>query len=210
MSLPVLDAGGTAEAQGAAHGEAFAGLARHNLEVYLSRLELEAHLPPPRVREMAARWLAVTEVRDPDFVAGMRGIALGSGLDLLDVAVLNGRYELLYSQFGIIGLERERRKVDGCTAFAIPPRASANGHALIGQNWDWIPEVKGVLVRTRFENGSRVLAFTEAGIFGGKIGLNDAGLGLAMNGLTSTADAWDRDALPLHARTWRALRARTL
>ena len=34
------------------------------------------------------------------------------------------------------------------------------------------------------------LAFTEAGIFGGKIGLNSAGLGLAINGITTVDDDW--------------------
>ena len=208
MSLPYLRVSGTPFEQGAAHGEAFAELALHNLNVYFERLALEALLPRERVLEMAGRWLAIASSLDADYVAGLRGLAAGSRLGLTDVAVLNARYELLYSQFGLIGLARQR--ADGCTAFAVPPSASETGHALIGQNWDWIPDVRGVVIQSTSLDGARSLAFTEAGIFGAKIGLNDAGVGLAINGLTSTTDGWDRHALPLHARCWRVLAARSL
>ena len=47
------------------------------------------------------------------------------------------------------------------------PEASANGHLLLGQNWDWIPEVLGAVVHAREPDGFETLrqAFTEAGIF---------------------------------------------
>jgi isopenicillin-N N-acyltransferase-like protein len=43
-----------------------------------------------------------------------------------------------------------------------------------------------------------------------KIGLNAAGLGLLINGMTTTADDWSRLYLPFHARCHAILRARTL
>lgn len=98
--------------------------------------------------------------------------------------------------------------VDGCTAFAVAPGGTAGGHLLIGQNWDWIPEVQGAVLHTTHDDGLQTLAFTEAGIFGGKIGLNSAGLGLAINGLTSTADDWSRLATPFHVRCYEILRCR--
>ena len=72
-------------------------------------------------------------------------MAAGSGHDLLDLLVLNLRYELLYYQYGVCAIGG----ADGCTAFAVLPAASANGHLLLGQNWDWIPEVKGAVLFTR-------------------------------------------------------------
>jgi isopenicillin-N N-acyltransferase-like protein len=96
---------------------------------------------------------------------------------------------------------------DGCTAFAVAPDASANGHLLIGQNWDWIPGVQGALLHTQEPDGLQTLSFTEAGIFGGKIGLNSAGVGLAVNGLTTTSDDWSRLSAPFHARCTAILRA---
>src|SRR3989304_4780182 len=54
------------------------------------------------------------------------------------------------------------------------------------------------------------LGFTEAGIAGAKIGLNDAGLGLAINGLVSDRDTWSRPKKPFHVRCWEVLAARSL
>ncbi len=51
-------------------------------------------------------------------------------------------------------------------------------------------------------DGLRTLSFTEAGIFGGKIGLNSAGLGLTVNGLTTTDDDWSRLSKPFHVRCY--------
>ncbi|HYS71470.1 MAG TPA: C45 family peptidase, partial [Thermoplasmata archaeon] len=54
------------------------------------------------------------------------------------------------------------------------------------------------------------LAFTEAGIAGAKIGLNSAGVGLAINGLVSNLDSWSRLRKPFHVRCWEILAAATL
>jgi isopenicillin-N N-acyltransferase like protein len=90
------------------------------------------------------------------------------------------------------------------------PDASANGHLWLGQNWDWIPQVRGAVVHTRGEDEVETLGFTEAGVFGAKIGINSAGLGLAINGMVSNVDDWSRPALPFHVRCYDILRSRTL
>ncbi len=54
------------------------------------------------------------------------------------------------------------------------------------------------------------MGFTEAGIVGAKIGLNSAGLGLAINGLMSTSDDWSRAVMPFHVRCYEILRRRRL
>jgi isopenicillin-N N-acyltransferase-like protein len=135
----------------------------------------------------------------PAFHAGARGIAEGAELDPLDVMALNVRYEILYSAIAA------QRLADGCTAFA----AYGAGHLLLGQNWDWIPEVRGAIVSFKTAAG-QALAFTEAGIFGGKIGLNAAGVGLAINGMTSVDDDWHPTGHPFHARCWDVLSSATL
>jgi isopenicillin-N N-acyltransferase-like protein len=96
---------------------------------------------------------------------------------------------------------------DGCTAFALLPEATAEGHLLMGQNWDWVPGVSGALLRVADPDGARVLGFTEAGIVGIKIGLNGAGVGLCINGMTTTDDDWTRPAKPFHLRCHEILRA---
>jgi isopenicillin-N N-acyltransferase-like protein len=125
-------------------------------------------------------------------------------VDPVDVAALNVRYELLYYQFG------QNARADGCTAFAIAPAASANQHLLLGDNWDWLPEVQGAVLHTVEADGLETLSFSEAGIVGGKIGLNSAGLGLAINGLTTTDDDWSRLSKPFHVQCYEMLRSLSL
>ncbi len=138
---------------------------------------------------------------DPAYAAMVHGLSDGSGVPILDLAALNARYELFYGEFVRQGL------ATACTAFAVLPERTENGRLLLGENWDWFPEVAGLWLRVRWGDLT-VLAFTEAGIVGGKIGLNSAGVGLAVNGLVSHLDRWDGEGIPFHVRTWRILCAR--
>lgn len=201
MSLPVVYLSGTAHDQGLGHGEALKERVLHNLAVYFDRFEREAKLPRGEVLRRASLYRGVMEERDPEYCAGMQGIARGAGCDYLDVVALNVRYEILYHQY------TQKALADECTSFAVLPEASADRHLLIGQNWDWIPQVEGAVLRTDEPDGLRIAAFTEAGIFGGKIGLNSAGLGLAINGLISASDDWSRLSRPFHVRCWAILRS---
>jgi isopenicillin-N N-acyltransferase like protein len=139
----------------------------------------------------------------------MEGVALGSKTRLLEITALNVRYELMYSQFAKIGLKPIPR-VDGCTAFGAMPEATVNRHLLIAENWDWIPQVGGLFLKIRPTIGPDVLCFTEAGVVGGKIGLNSEGIGLAINGLISNKDDWARLRKPFHVRCSEILSSKTL
>ena len=205
MTLPVVHLTGTAYEQGVQHGKILKDRIAHNLDVYFNRFERETGLTRPEVLDRARRYAKAIEHQNGDYFAGMRGVAEGSGFAPDDIAALQVRYEILYYQFGKNALSED---VDGCTAFAVLPEASANGHLLVGQNWDWIPQVQGAVLHTTDPDGMETLAFTEAGIVGGKIGLNSAGIGLAINGMTSTDDDWSTLAKPFHVRCYEILRAR--
>lgn len=204
MALPIVHVAGEPFEQGRQHGLALADQVAHNLEVYFDRFWREGKLGPAEARARAARYLPL--LQPLPYFAALRGVAEGARQPLLDVLMLNVRYELLYYQYGVCGIGG----ADGCTAFAVLPEASANGHLLLGQNWDWIPEVKGAVLHTREPDGLETLSFTEAGIVGGKIGLNSAGLGLAINGLMTTVDDWSRLVSPFHVRCYDILRQRRL
>src|SRR2546428_14088136 len=108
----------------------------------------------------------------------MRGAAEGSRLPLDDISVLNARYELIYSQYSSINQEKTAHvPAGGCTAFAVTPDVSVDGHLWLGQNWDWVPQVRGVGLRARQPDGFPVAAFTEGGVVGGELGVHFAGLG---------------------------------
>jgi isopenicillin-N N-acyltransferase-like protein len=211
-ALPVLDLRGGPREVGRGHGEAAREAIAHNLDLYLERFGADAGLGPADVRRRGALALAGIDALDPDYGQTVRGIAEGSGRSPAEVAALNVRYEILYSAYTeeVLGARRPATGADGCTAFAALPEATPDGHLRLGQNWDWLPGVAGVLLRVTRPDGFRVLAFTEAGIAGGKIGLNAAGVGLAINGLASDRDDWRRPGLPFHVRAWRALNAPTL
>jgi isopenicillin-N N-acyltransferase-like protein len=204
---------GDAYAVGVAHGRSVPDLVAHNVALYFRRMASEAELSRDEVlRRTAVYWEAVGAA-SPEFGAMVEGIAAGCGQPLLEVAAINFRYEFLYGEFSRIG----RLELGGvpspageCTAFTVLPEAASDRHLRIGQNWDWIPGVAGLVLHATLPDGPRVLGFTEAGIAGAKIGMNSEGIGLVVNGLLSNQDEWARLGLPFHARTWNVLRSRTL
>jgi len=209
--LRILDLPAAPFEAGYHHGREAADLIAHNLGVYFDRFQREARLSPNEVRGRARGYLPVIEAADPAYADAMRGAVEGSRLSLDDLAVLNARYELIYSQYSAINQENAAHvPAGGCTAFAVTPEASADGHLWLGQNWDWFPQVRGLVLRAQHPGGFTVAAFTEAGIVGGKIGMNSAGLGLVINGLLSHRDDWRRLRTPFHVRTWKLLHAQTL
>ncbi len=203
MTLPVLHLTGTAYEQGLVHGRSLHNEISHNLQVYFERFRQESQLDRKEVLRRARLYRQAIASHSPTYYEGMRGIAEGSGFDLDDITALNVRYEIIYYQSAVLAMTGK----DGCTAFAVAPPISSNGHLLLGQNWDWIPWVKGAVLHTVETDGLETMSFTEAGIFGGKIGLNSAGLGLAINGITSTGDDWQRLTAPFHVRCYAILRS---
>lgn len=204
-TLPVVTLRGGPRDQGRVHGEALREEIRHNVDLYLNRFLTDARLERAEVDRRAAAYLEVFGRDSPDYRESMEGIAEASGRTLAEIAMLNARYEILYSAYSAIGMEEA---AGGCTAFAASRSVSADGHLRIGQSWDWIPDVRGALLEIA-SDGLRILAFTEAGIAGGKIGMNSAGIGLVINGLLSSLDDWSRLGTPFHLRTARVLASRT-
>ena len=200
MSLPVVRLIGSPGDQGREHGRRLARRIARNVEIYFYRFETEAKLTRDQVYERSGAYGRAVAASNVAYYEGMVGVAEGSGVPLDDVIALNVRYEILYYQFGITAMS------DGCTSFAVSPRCSARSHLLMGQNWDWIPWVQGAVLHSDGPGGLEILAFTEAGVVGGKIGLNSSGLGLAINGMTTTTDDWSRLSTPFHVRCHEILR----
>ncbi len=206
MSLPTLDLKGNEREQGRAHGEGLRARVRHNRDVYFERFEKDAGVAREEVFSRAAAHLSALHDSSPAYVAGMEGIAEGSGVTLEEVVALNVRYEILYDGVGKRMMAEAAR--DGCTGYVLLPEAVKSGRLLAGQNWDWIPEVQGAVLRVRREDAPDLLGFTEAGIFGVKLGMNAAGISLTVNGMLTVADDGGRPERPFHLRCHDALRAR--
>jgi len=204
--LRLIDLEGDAEARGQAHGRALKSAIADNVETYLARFESGGIARADALAE-GARWGERIARFDEDYAAEMRAIAEAAGIDAAAVAMLNARWELSY---GITARDALAR--DGCTAFAALPEITRTGTTLIGQNWDWLERLRGRLavLRVRGRGHPDFLCITQAGIAGGMIGLNAAGIGLCVNGMTSDRDGRDPERKPFHLRVREALRASSL
>ncbi|MEU6859341.1 C45 family peptidase [Glycomyces sp. NPDC046736] len=208
MTLPLLHLQGSPYRQGVQHGERLRDQIAANIAVYRSRM-LTSGMTEEGLAERAQRYLGVFTREDADYRATMDGIAEGAGQHLLDITLLNARYELLYSAWSEFGRPTIEGLRSECTAFGGADGVFATGGAKIGQNWDWFTGVEGALLQWK-HGETTVLGFTEAGVAGAKIGLNSAGIGLCVNGLGASADDWKIESTPFHLRTWRILQSETL
>ncbi len=183
-----------------------------NIETYLRRFAASGLTRAGALAE-AEQWHAAIADQSPDYAEEMQGIAAGAGQSAQAIALLNARYELA---FGLFGREAARTELlaagpDGCTTFGLLPEATADGHVWLGQNWDWLEGVHGrtFVLRLRRKGKPSLVCLTEAGIAGGKMGLNECGVGLVENGLASSHDGRHPYRKPFHARCREVLEAET-
>lgn len=200
-ALPVLRLEGTPFERGLTHGRQAAALVHHNWKLYLRRFWAEGALSEAEVLRRAALWHERVLCEHPDYAASMAGIAAGSGLPESAVVALNVRYEILYNAFA-----EQAQSAPECTTAVLLGERTQGGRTLLIENWDWFPDVSMVWLR-EIRNGVELLAVTEAGIAGGKIGISSAGLGMTVTGLVSHLDRWDGEGIPFHVRCYEILAA---
>lgn len=183
-----------------------------NVEIYRDRF-LGSGVTANELKVKAGEWGARFEAHDIEYAAEMRGVAEGANLPFEDIALLNARYELSYSLYTseAAAANTGLLEPEGCTAFGLLPEYTANNHTLIGQNWDWLAGLIGnmCVLRGQIGDGPAFITLTQAGIVGGMIGLNEAGIGLCVNGLSAINDGRNLDHRPFHIRVRDIMRAET-
>jgi len=200
--LPKLVLEGSPHDRGYAHGEAFADEIAANVDRYLDYFSSYG-VDEDTAREQAADLAPLIAEKNERYYEEMEGVAAGSDLPLEDVTIVNVRHTIVYSAFSedISGTpEAEPAPTDGCTSFGVLPGRSASGHTLVGQNWDWLKSIDAFLMDARPEEGPNFLTLTEAGMVGGKFGMNEHGIGYVVNGLTTPDDGADLSRKPSHVR----------
>ena len=190
LAIPRLTLQGSPRDIGQAHGETFRPLVQDNVKTYFAIFAHYAGLSREQVLSRASLFMPVIEQFDADLLEEIRGIAEASGNQLEEIVAINSRTEIMFKETPHLG---------ECTALAATPEATASGHTLLGQNWDWMPKLDGhMLLLTIKQKGQEekptVLTCTEAGIVA-KIGMNSAGLGVCVNLLVSDST---RVGLPFH------------
>jgi isopenicillin-N N-acyltransferase like protein len=211
-AIPLLTVEGDAHECGLAHGRRFAREIADNIETYLSRFAA-AGLSREQAFAEARRWQEAIVAESPAYAEEMRGISDGSGHSQASVALLNARYELAFTLFGQEARRGELLAAgpDGCTTFGLQPQATAERHCWLGQNWDWLAGLHGrtFVLRAHRRGKPRLVCLTEAGIAGGKMGVNECGIGLVENGLASSGDGRNPYRKPFHVRCREVLEAET-
>jgi len=215
--IPLLTTKGDAYECGFAHGRRFAREVADNVATYLRRFAASGLGREDAFAE-AGRWRTAIAAQNPSYAEELRGIADGAGQSEDTIALLNARYELAFTLFGQEaargeGIEGELLAVgpDGCTTFGLTPQATADRHTWLGQNWDWLEGVHGrtFVLCARRKDKPNLVCLTEAGIAGGKMGVNECGIGLVENGLASSHDGRHPYRRPFHMRCREVLDADT-
>ncbi|CDR42386.1 CYFA0S09e02498g1_1 [Cyberlindnera fabianii] len=154
------------------------------IEVYAKLYEDARGVHWNVARARAEKFIPMLERDHVEILEELRGIAEGSGRDLIDILALNVRSEIAMVEIS-----------DGCTSLGQKQKMS--GDVYVGQNWDWMPEADEFMIWLDVvqEGKPRLLYLAEAGIIG-KWGFNSSGLAIMLNAIS--ANEVDYNRLPVH------------
>jgi isopenicillin-N N-acyltransferase like protein len=199
---PTIRVEGTARERGLTYGRLARERVGLTLEAYSRLFTHYAGLDWNDVTDYARSYEPIVLDFDRSLIEEMHGIAEGAGVDFKDILAINVRTEVMYGLGELHAAE--------CSAFAALPEAVANGHTLLGQNWDWHPAALNccVVLCIRQEDRPSILTVVEAGLLA-KMGMNSDGLGVATNALVSDIDRGE-PGIPFHVMLRSILNSRTL
>jgi isopenicillin-N N-acyltransferase-like protein len=178
---------------GFAHGKGAKETISRSVTFYERVFQENAKLGWAEVEQFAMEFMPLM-LKNRAFFEEMQGLGHGAGFNMATIMALNARTEIMY---GMID--------DGCTSLAW----KAKDASWLAQNWDWQVEQKEnliVLDVTPANGKPRYKIVTEAGILG-KIGLNDAGVGVCLNAIR--AKGVNVNKLPVHLGLKIALECRS-
>lgn len=186
--FPHVRVEGSARARGRQYGEQASARVRRSIEAYREVFGHYAGWSWETVTNEATRYRAPIERFGAGYLEEMAGIAEGAGVGLADVMALNVRTEIMFAAKAR-DVEAEARRVGECSSFAVLPESSAQGHTLIGQNWDWLLHASEtvVVLEVRQDQGPDFVTVVEAGLLA-KTGMSSSGIGVVTNALVTDRD----------------------
>lgn len=201
-TIPHVRVEGGARERGRAYGSGAAERIARSVEAYREVFAAYAGWDWAKVRAEAARYEEPIAAFSQKYLEELRGIGEGAGVDFADVLAINVRTEVMFAAKARQAAE-DAGPVRGCSAFAVLPEASVDGHTLIGQNWDWLLHCfeTVVVLEAIQEEGPDFVTVVEAGLLA-KTGMSSSGIGLVTNALVTDADV-GAPGIPYHV----ALRA---
>jgi len=206
VTFPRVRIEGGPQERGHRYGAQAADRVRRSIDAYREVFQAYAGWDWEAVTEHARAYADPIARFDPVYLEEIRGIAEGAGVDEADVLAINVRTEVM---FAAKARDADRR-VGECSAFAVTPGRSADGHTLIGQNWDWLLHSSEtvVVVEARQPDRPDYVTVVEAGLLA-KTGMNSSGIGLVTNALVS-ADDRGVPGVPYHVALRAILDAETI
>lgn len=190
--------------RGAEIGSRFGPEIREAVSGYLDFFGIRG-LDNDRVREIAESTFAALQSWAPHLAAEMEAVALAAGLPLWQLAALNARTEVL----AVVAPDTEGE----CSTAVYAPHGAVLPETI--QTWDWHAHLCRVGLVLSYtpdttpradpdaSRVTRVTMFTELGVLG-KIGVNDAGIGVHFNILHHASDR-GVGGVPVHAIARRVL-----
>jgi hypothetical protein len=163
-------------------GEAYGKIYHDRIREFLEQEIYDAFVGNPYSKEELAQYAAecgaVTREVCPLIAAECEGIAKGAGLTYDDIILINLHEELRHPA-------KKKKKPSHCTAVAVSPADSGDGHAYVGQTWDWMTSVAGKsqVVEWQRADGPSVLSYGFPGMPMGA-GINSQGIAVCWTSAT--------------------------
>ena len=186
--------------RGRGYGEQARERIRRSIEAYGDVFGHYAGWRWPQVTSEAERYRGAIEQFGVKYLEEIEGIAEGAAVPASDVLAINVRTEVMFAAKAraAAALAEPRHLPHECSAFAVLPERSDDGHTLIGQNWDWLLHSFDtcVVLEATQDDGPDFVTVVEAGLLA-KTGMNSSGIGLATNALVTDADRGE-PGVPYH------------
>ena len=189
--LRILDAAGSPEEIGTAHGRAHADEIRafvaDRVGIVASGMWTGAPLSHADVVDIAHEMIPAHESFDGDLHAEMAAMADAAGISLPEAIAVGGFTDFVDTVRAVAGKSGASTVAeDDCTAVLVPDER-AGGAGFLAQTWDMHSTATDhvLLLRARPEGAPAARVFTTTGCLG-QIGMNSEGVSVGVNNLTGT------------------------
>ncbi len=189
--FPHFRVSGSATERGRQLGRQAASQIRRTVAIYRDIFAYYAGWSWERVTGHAELYRPAIEAYNAQYLVEMSGMAEGAGLEPVEILAINVRSEIMFAAIA-------RQAAQECTAVVALPEATASGHTLLAQNWDWKPQTSETVIVLEAEQaqGPNFVTVVEAGLLA-KCGFNSAGIGLVTNALVTDQDL-GQPGVPYH------------
>ena len=188
--IRILDAAGSPEALGAAHGSAYADeirqYARERIDLVAAGGWSGGPIAVADVLDIATSMLPAHESFDAALHAEMLAMADAAGITPAEAVVVGGFTDFVDTVRAVVGGPTPTEVIeDDCTAVIVPDHRAAGGNGFLAQTWDMHDSATEhvVLLRLRPTDAPALNVFSTTGCLG-QIGMNVDGVCVGINNLT--------------------------